>query len=128
MSIAAVALGACAIEKHLTLDRDLPGPDHRASLEPAELTALVTAIRTAEAALGDGVKQPASAEQGNREVVRRSIVAAEPIAAGSPLTPEALTALRPGTGIPPTRQHELIGRAATRDIAAGEQIDWSDVA
>lgn len=119
---AAVALGATVIEKHFTLDRTLPGPDHAASLEPGEFKAMVASIRTVEAALGDGVKRPSIAELKNRPIVRKSIVAARTIAAGETLTPENLTTKRPGTGISPMRWDELVGTRAVRDFAADEEI------
>lgn len=117
--LAAVALGACVVEKHLTLDRTLPGPDHQASLEPAELAALVRAVRTVEACLGDGVKRPSVAEQANRLHVRKSLVAAVTIPAGSVLTPELLAVRRPGTGMAPARLGEVIGRRSRCEIPAG---------
>jgi N-acetylneuraminate synthase len=121
--VAAVALGATVIEKHFTLDRTLPGPDHRASLEPDDLAAMVAAIRNVEAALGDGVKRPTPSELRNRSVARRSIVARRPIAAGEPFSGDNLTAKRPGTGISPMRWHEVIGRPAPRDFAPDEAIE-----
>ena len=121
--IAAVALGATVIEKHLTLDRTLPGPDHEASLEPGEFTAMVRAIRNIEQALGDGIKRPSPSEVGNRPIARKSLVAAGPIRAGEVFTPENVTAKRPGTGISPMRWDEVMGRAATRDFAADELIE-----
>jgi N,N'-diacetyllegionaminate synthase len=121
--IAAVALGATVIEKHLTLDRNLPGPDHKASLEPGEFTAMVQAIRNIEQALGDGIKRPSASEIGNRSIVRKSLVASVPIRAGETFTPENVTAKRPGTGISPMRWDEVMGRAATRDYAADELIE-----
>ncbi len=117
-ALAAVALGACMLEKHVTLDRSLPGPDHRASLEPEELAALVRAVRRVEAALGDGVKAPTAAERRNAAVVRRSLAAAADLPAGAELTREMLTALRPGTGIPPARIDEVVGRHLRRDLVA----------
>jgi N-acetylneuraminate synthase len=123
VAIAAVALGACVIEKHFTLDRTMPGPDHRASLEPDELRHMVAAIRNVEQALaGDGVKRPSSSEFKNRAVARRSLVAAGPIAAGETFTAENLTSKRPGTGISPMRWDEVIGQAAPRDFVADEVI------
>lgn len=123
VAIAAVALGACVIEKHFTLDRTLPGPDHRASLEPDELFHMVAAIRNVEQALaGDGVKRPSASEIKNRAVARRSLVAARPIAAGEKFTTGNLTSKRPGTGISPMRWDEVIGQPAPRDFAADEVI------
>jgi len=126
-ALAAVALDACAVEKHFTLDRSLPGPDHRASLEPAQFRALVESMRVVYASLGDGVKRPAEAELENRLLVRRSLVAARALLAGTKIEPKMLCALRPGTGIPPTRRAELVGRTVLRDLAAGEVIGWDDV-
>ncbi|WP_337996591.1 N-acetylneuraminate synthase [Oleispirillum naphthae] len=121
--VAAAARGAVLIEKHFTLDRSLPGPDHKASLEPEELAAMVRAIREVEAALGDGVKRPVAAEIGNRAVVRKSLVAARPIAAGETLSAETLACKRPGTGISPMDFWALCGRPAARAYAEGEAID-----
>ncbi len=122
VAIAAAARGACCIEKHFTLDRSLPGPDHQASLVPAELTALVRAIREVEAALGDGVKRPTEREIGVREVARKSVVAARDVPAGAVLGPGDLAILRPGTGLPPGRLAGLLGRRAARAIAADTPI------
>jgi N,N'-diacetyllegionaminate synthase len=123
ISIAAVALGATVIEKHFTVDRKLPGPDHLASLEPAELSAMVRSIRHVEAALGTGVKRPTQAEERNRAVVRKSIVASRPIAAGEMFSSDNLGAKRPGTGISPMRWDEVVGRRALRPYAADELIE-----
>jgi len=119
VAFAAVALGACVIEKHFTLSHDLPGPDHRASLEPSELTNLVKGIRNIEAALGDGVKRPAAEELNTAEVARRSLVAATFIPAGAMLTLDMLDILRPGTGLPPAMRPQLLGRRTRLDIEAG---------
>jgi len=121
-AIAAVARGARVIEKHFTLDRTLPGPDHQASLEPAELGAMVVAIREVEAALGDGHKRPTESERRTRAVARRSIVAARAIRAGAVLTEADLAAKRPGGGLSPMRWHEVIGRTAPRDFVEDEWI------
>lgn len=118
--IAAVALGATVIEKHFTLDRELPGPDHKASLIPAELTAMVHAIREVEQALGDGVKHPTASELGNRLVARKSLVAVRDIGAGEPLD---LACKRPGNGRTPFDFWSLQGQAASRDYAADDAID-----
>ncbi len=123
VAIAAVACGACAVEKHFTLSRDLPGPDHKASLEPSELKAMVAAIRDVEAAFGDGVKQPSTTEIKNRAVVRKSLVAARDIAAGEPLTADNLTCKRPGNGISPMHYWEWLGRPARRAYEADELIE-----
>lgn len=121
--IAAVAMGATIIEKHFTLDRNLPGPDHQASLEPAELQAMVAAIRNIEIALGDGVKRLAPSETANRLVARKSLVAIRPIKAGELFSPANVGAKRPGTGISPMRWDELMGRPAARAFAADELLE-----
>ncbi len=123
VSIAAVARGACVIEKHFTLDRALPGPDHAASLEPAELGQLVASIRNVELALGSSVKQPRGQEVPNRAIARRSIVAARPIAKGEVITEDMLGAKRPGTGMSPLDTWSLVGRVAGRDYAVDELIE-----
>jgi N,N'-diacetyllegionaminate synthase len=122
VSLAAVALGATVIEKHFTLDRTLPGPDHAASLEPDELTALVRGIRRIEKALGRSEKCRTASEAGNAVVARKSIVAARAIAAGELFSDGNLTAKRPGTGMSPMRWDQVIGRVAPRDFAADEEI------
>ena len=121
--MAAVALGATVIEKHFTLDRTLPGPDHAASLEPDELAEMVAGIRCVEAALGDGAKRIGATERANRAVARKSLVAARPIRRGEPFTPDNLTAKRPGTGRDPFHYWRLLGTPAARDYAADELID-----
>jgi N,N'-diacetyllegionaminate synthase len=121
--IAAVALGATVIEKHLTLDRNLSGPDHKASLEPDEFAAMVRAIRNIEQALGDGIKRPSLSEAKNKVIARKSLVAARPIKAGEQFTTENLGAKRPGTGVSPMRWDEVMGRTATREYAADELIE-----
>ena len=122
--IAAVARGATVIEKHFTISRTLPGPDHLASLEPSELADMVRAIRHIEAALtGDGVKRPTASELKNRPIARRSIVAAHAIAAGETFTPDNLTTKRPGTGISPMRWDDVLGQKAKRAFCADEQIE-----
>ena len=122
VAIASVAMGATVIEKHFTLDRNLPGPDHKASLEPAELNALVAAIRNIEVALGDGIKRLTTSEARNRPVVRKSLVASRAIKSGALFTAENITAKRPATGISPMRWDEVIGKAALRDFGADELI------
>lgn len=122
IAIAAVALGARVIEKHFTLDRRLPGPDHVASLEPDELAGLVRSVRHVEAALGSPIKQPAPAEVGNRRVARRSIVAARPIRAGEILTEGMLDYKRPADGVPPIEVWDLVGKPAVRDFAVDEPV------
>lgn len=121
--IAAVALGATVIEKHLTLDRNLPGPDHQASLEPDEFAAMVRAIRNIEQAMGDGIKRPSPSEAKNKPIARKSLIAAKPIKAGDRFTPENLTAKRPGTGVSPMRWDAMMGRTATRDYDADDLIE-----
>lgn len=121
--IAAVALGAEVIEKHFTLDRNLPGPDHKASLESNELKAMVDAIRNIEQALGDGQKHVSASEGKNIAIARKSIVAAKDIKRGELLTEENLTTKRPGSGISPMRWEELIGTKAIRDFKEDELIE-----
>jgi N,N'-diacetyllegionaminate synthase len=123
--IAAVALGATIIEKHFTTDRSLPGPDHKASLEPAELLAMIDGIRNIEKALGDGVKRLMPSEITNLPIARKSIVAGLPIKAGALFTEHNLTAKRPGTGISPMQWGKLMGRTASRDYLGDELIDES---
>ena len=121
--IAAVALGARIIEKHFTLDRNLPGPDHKASLEPKELKAMIDGIRNIEIALGDGVKRPSVSELKNKPIARKSIVAAREIKAGDLLTENNLAVKRPGTGISPMQWDIVIGRTAKRNFAIDELIE-----
>ena len=121
--IAATALGATVIEKHFTMDRNLPGPDHRASLEPDELKTMVQGIRNIEKALGDGIKRPSPSELKNKPIARKSIVAARPIKTGEAFSEENLMAKRPGTGISPMRWDEVIGRIASRDFSEDELIE-----
>ena len=123
VAIAAVAMGATVIEKHFSLDRNLPGPDHKASLQPEELKAMVAAIRNIEIALGDGVKQLTPSEAINKPVARKSLVATKPIKAGEILSSKNTTAKRPGTGISPMRWDEVMGRNASRDFALDELIE-----
>jgi N,N'-diacetyllegionaminate synthase len=123
VAIAAVAMGATVIEKHFTLDRRLPGPDHKASLEPEELKAMVAAIRNIEIALGDGIKRLTLSEAKNKPIVRKSLVAAHPIQAGDVFSEANLTTKRPGTGISPMLWDEIMGRPASRDFAADELIE-----
>jgi N-acetylneuraminate synthase/N,N'-diacetyllegionaminate synthase len=115
-ALAAIALGACALEKHLTLDRTMVGPDHRASLEPAAFAQLVIAVRAVESALGDGRKRPMPSEASMIRVARRSLVAAARIAAGERLSEDMVTAKRPGTGLPTAVLPRLLGRRARSDI------------
>ncbi|KAF0220679.1 MAG: N-acetylneuraminate [Geobacteraceae bacterium] len=121
--IAAAARGAVVIEKHFTLDRNLPGPDHKASLEPNELQAMVRSIRQVEQALGSPLKMPASSEEKNMTVARKSIVSARSIRAGEPFTADNLVVKRPGGGVSPLHYWELLGRKAIRDFSADEVIE-----
>jgi N,N'-diacetyllegionaminate synthase len=123
VAVAAVALGATVIEKHFTLDRTLPGPDHQASLEPAELRALVSSIRNIEIALGDGIKRPTPSEARNKQVARKSLVASRAIKAGELFTAENLTTKRPGTGISPMLWDEFLGKRALREFAEDDLIE-----
>ena len=120
--VAAVALGATVIEKHLTLDRTRPGPDHAASLEPLEFGQMVRAIRNVECALGDGIKRPTISECGNQAIARRSIVAAQPIRAGETFGAHNLTVKRPGTGLSPMLWDAVVGRVASRDFATDDAV------
>ena len=123
VAIAAVAMGASVIEKHFTMDCNLPGPDHKASLEPDGLQAMVSAIRNIEIALGDGVKRLTHSEARNIPVMRKSLVASRNIQAGETFSAENITTKRPGTGISPMRWDEVIGRKASHDFAADDLID-----
>ena len=122
VDMAAVALGATVIEKHFTLNRNLPGPDHKASLEPGELKAMVDGIRKIEQALGSTEKRPSEVEIKNRAVARKSIVASKKIIKGEILTEDNITTKRPGTGINPMRWPEIIGTKAIRDFEEDELI------
>jgi len=121
--IAAVALGATVIEKHFTLDRSLPGPDHRSSLEPDELKEMVKAIRNIEKALGNGIKRPSPSELKNKHIVRKSLVAATFIRAGECFTETNLAVKRPGTGISPMRWDEILGKISPLDFASDDLIE-----
>lgn len=123
----AVALGACVVEKHFTMDRGLPGPDHRASLVPGELAALVDQTRSAEAALGDGVKRPMPSELLNKQMMQKSLVAARSINEGQLIGPGDLTCKRPATGLPPIWFDRIVGKRARRFISADQQLDIMDV-
>lgn len=120
--IAAVALGATVIEKHFTLDNNLPGPDHKASLEPHQLKAMVDAIRHIECALGSGTKQVSESERKNMAIARKSIVAATEIKEGELFTPQNITVKRPGGGISPMKWDEVIGTIASHDYLPDEMI------
>jgi N,N'-diacetyllegionaminate synthase len=123
VAIAAAALGATVIEKHFTLDRELPGPDHKASLEPDELLLMVNSIRNIELSLGDGIKKVTPSEAKNIEIARKSLVAAKPIQKGELFSLDNLCAKRPGNGISPMRFKELIGTPAKRSFKIDELID-----
>ena len=125
--IAAVALGAVVIEKHFTLDKNLPGPDHKASLNPCELKEMIRGIRLIEKALGDGIKRPTPEEEEIKKIARRSIVAKVDIPKGAIITKDMITFKRPGTGLPPKYYNKIIGKRARRDIKADELIYWWDV-
>ena len=121
--IAAVAMGATVIEKHFTLDKNMEGPDHKASLDPIELQQMVIAIRNIEQAIGNGLKEPSSSEMANKAVARKSIVASRNIKQGEVFSEENLTTKRPGTGISPMKWYEVIGKAAPRDFSEDEIIE-----
>jgi N,N'-diacetyllegionaminate synthase len=120
--ISAVALGASVIEKHFTLDRNMDGPDHKTSLNPDELKAMVDAIRNIEKALGNGIKAPAPSELKNKPIVRKSIVAAKPISQGEVFTEQNITTKRPATGISPIEWDNVVGKIANRDFKRDEPI------
>ncbi len=125
--IAAVALGACVMEKHFTLDKNLPGPDHKASLEPNELKEMVKAIRDVEKALGDGIKRPTKNEGEVKRVVRRSIVARVDIPDGTIITGDMIDVKRPGTGIEPKYMKMVVGKRAKINIKKDDLITWNEL-
>lgn len=126
--LCAVAMGARVIEKHFTWDKRAAGPDHRLSADPAEMAALVAAVRRFELMRGDGVKQPAASEAGTRRNNRKSVVLVRPVRAGERLAREHLAVKRPGSGIAPKHLDELVGRAARRDLEADDVLTWEDLA
>ena len=128
VAFAAVAMGACIIEKHFTLDRSMAGPDHQASATPEELADLVRGIRKIEAALGNGQKVPAIAEQDVARVARKSLVYAQSLPAGTVIRPNHLTALRPGDGIPPSAAPKVIGRTLARAVKTYTKVKPDDLA
>lgn len=128
VAVAAVARGAAVLEKHLTLDRTAPGPDHAASLEPGALADLIRQVRLAESALGDGIKRPAPCELDTLAVARRSLVAARDLAAGTILAATDLAAKRPGGGIPPSELDALVGRRLAHGLAGDAALRWEDLA
>lgn len=125
--VAAVAMGAKVIEKHFTLDKNMEGPDHKASLEPDELKKMVEEIRNIELAIGSGEKKPSESEKGNMKVARKSIVAGRAISAGELFTEDNITAKRPGTGISPMKWEELIGKTAKKSYKEDDIIDISEI-
>ncbi len=126
--IAAVALGAIVIEKHFTLDRTLPGPDHKASLEPSELKAMVSSIRNIEMALiGSGKKEPSPSEINNKSAARKSIHLTSDVSAGTIIKEEHLKMLRPGDGISPMEIDNVIGKVARKDLSANSKLNWKDI-
>jgi len=127
MAVAAVALGAVVIEKHLTLSREMAGPDHRASLEPAEFAALVRAVRNVEAGLGDGIKKPAPSELPYRDIVRRSLVLTRDIRAGEKIALPDLSLKRPGKGIAGEFRAIVLGMRAVRDLQKDAHLSWEDL-
>jgi N-acetylneuraminate synthase len=127
ISIAAAALGATVIEKHFTIDRALPGPDHKASLSVEELRQMVLEVREVATALGDGIKAPCAKELAVRDVVRRSVVLTRDKRAGEPIAPDDVVLLRPGTGIAPRDLRKVLGRRAARGLAAGALLAWEDL-
>jgi N-acetylneuraminate synthase len=128
VAIAAVALGSSVIEKHFTLDCSLPGPDHRASLEPDQLRAMIQGIRKVESALGNGIKAPSAAEKAVAAVGRRSLVAARDLASGTRLAVDMIALLRPGTGIPPTAMDYVLGRVLKQAVRAGDLLRLDNLA
>ena len=127
IAIAAIALGACMIEKHITIDRTLPGPDHRASLEPIEFKTMITNIRTVELAMGNGRKAPTASELENRKIISRSVAAAFDIPQGTVLISNMLQALRPATGISPILITTIVGRRVKRSLKSGQLVHWEDL-
>ncbi len=125
VALGAVALGACIIEKHFTLDRTLPGPDHQASLEPAELGALVRGIRKVESALGDGRKVRQASEENTAAVARKSLIARRDIEAGTPLALKDISVMRPGTGLPPSLLPSLLGRKTKAGVPRGTPLSFA---
>lgn len=126
-SVVAVALGACVVEKHYTLSRDIPAPDCAFSYEPRDLERLVATLRQAEASLGDGLKRPSPTELHMRQETRKSVIAARDIRAGEAIQPGDVIIKRPGTGIEPRHRDLVMGRVARRDIAADDPVTWDDV-
>lgn len=124
VALASVALGACIVEKHFTLDRSMPGPDHQASADPSELAALVCGIRRVERSLGDGRKVPAVSEKNTADVARKSLVAITDIPEGAIITAAMIGVKRPGTGLPPVQLNNVLGKRAVKKVRAGVLISW----
>jgi N,N'-diacetyllegionaminate synthase len=127
VSLASVVLGACILEKHFTLDKSMPGPDHQASLEPDELFRLVQKVRMIEAALGDGRKVPAKSEENTSKIARRSLFLNQDLESGEIIKPADIIALRPSGGIPPNLIHLVLGKRASHPLKKGELLNWPDV-
>ncbi len=127
ITIAAVAMGAKVIEKHITLDRDMEGPDHKASLEPEELETMVTAIRNVEMAMGDGIKNPTKSENNLKNIVRRSLVTAKDIKSGETISSNDILLKRPGTGIPAEFKDKVVGMKSGSDMSVDSVIKWEDL-
>jgi N-acetylneuraminate synthase/N,N'-diacetyllegionaminate synthase len=128
VAIAAVALGASVIEKHFTLDKNLPGPDHKASLEPSELRCFIQSIRNTELLIsGTGIKEPSSSEMKNKEIARKSIHLNKSIRRGEKISLDDLEMKRPGNGISPMEYEKVLNKKAIRDLANGEQLNWADL-
>lgn len=125
--IAAAALGAAAVEKHFTLDRNMPGPDHRASIEPHELTALVSGVRIANVSIGDGVKRPAPCEEPNLSLIRKSLVAVGDLKKGTRLQRNMIELKRPSGGIAPADLSKVLGRTLLKDVEDDAPIQWADL-
>lgn len=127
LSIAAVALGACIIEKHFTIDKNLPGPDHKASLNSTEFKAMVDAIRHVEVAMGDGTRKLSENELNIKKVARKSIVLSKNISKGMVIKKDMLTIKRPGTGIPPNHINEVVGKRVLKDLKSQTMLKWEDL-
>lgn len=125
--VAAVALGACVIEKHFTLDRNMEGPDHKASLEPQELKQMVDSIRNVEKSIGDGIKKVSHSEEKNKDIARKSIIASKAIKAGEVFTEDNVTTKRPGNGINPMRWFDLLGKVAKHDYEEDYLIELDEL-
>lgn len=127
VAVAAVAMGAKVVEKHITLDKNMTGPDHKASLEPDELRSMITAIRNIEMAIGTGIKKPAKSEANTREIARKSLIAKKEIKSGETILSDDIEIKRPGTGISPEFKEKVAGMKAKSDIASDSVISWEDL-